>query len=150
MEQLGEVFEQLRRANLTVNLAKCDFGQATVVYLGKVVGNGEVHPVQSKVEAILAFPAPGSRRDLRCFLGMTGYYRGFCKNFSTVAAPLTNLLSPKVPFVWSERCQHAFQQIKTLITDAPALVAPNFEPELSCCRIVMMEWSTLCPTSPKS
>jgi len=127
MEQLAEVFERLRRANLTINLAKCDFAQATVVYLEKVVGNGEVRLVQAKVEAILAFSAPASRRDLRCFLGMTGYYRGFCKNVSAVAAPLTDLLSPKVPYVWSERCEHAFQQIKSLMTNAPVLVAPNFD-----------------------
>ena len=99
----------------------------TVVYLGKVVGRGEVHPVQSKVEAILAFPVPGSRRDLHCFLGMAGYYRGSCKNFSAVAAPLTDLLSPKVRFVWSDICQHAFQQLKALLTDAHVLAAPNFD-----------------------
>ena len=113
MEQLSEVFDRLSKANLTLNLAKCDFGQATVVYLGKVVGRGEVRTVQAKVEAIHDFPAPASRRDLRCFLGMAGYYRGFCKNFSAVAAPLTDLISPKVRFVWSEGCQYAFEQIKT-------------------------------------
>jgi len=47
------------------NLAKCDFGQATVTYLGKIVGRGQVKPVHSKVEAILSFPAPVSRRELR-------------------------------------------------------------------------------------
>ena len=127
MEQLSEVFDRLSKANLTLNLAKCDFGQATVVYLGKVVGRGEVRTVQAKVEAIHDFPAPASRRDLRCFLGMAGYYRGFCKNFSAVAAPLTDLISPKVRFVWSEGCQYAFEQIKDLLSNAPVLAAPNFE-----------------------
>lgn len=97
-----------------------------MTYIGKVVGRGEVRPVWSKVEAILAFPAPVSRRDLRYFLGMAGYYRGFCKNFSAVAAPLTNLLSPKVCFVWSDEC-HVFQQIKASLTNAPVLAAPNFD-----------------------
>ena len=83
--------------------------------------------MKRKVEAIRDFPAPASRRDLRCFLGMAGCYRGFCKNFSAVAAPLTDLTSPKVRFVWSEGCQYAFEQIKDLLSNAPVLAAPNFE-----------------------
>jgi len=98
MDSLREVFGRLSHANLTLNLAKCEFGRATVTYLGKVVGWGEVRPVHSKVEAILAFPEPGTRRDLRCFLGMAGYYRGFCRKCSAVAAPLTDLFKPKDSF----------------------------------------------------
>lgn len=124
--QLSAVFGRLRDANLTLNLAKCDFGQATVTYLGKVVGRGEVKPVSCKVEAIVSFPAPRSRRELRRFLGMAGYYRGFCKNFSSVAAPLTDLLSPKVRFVWSDHCQRAFEGLKALMSSAPVLAAPVF------------------------
>ena len=57
---------------------------------------------------------------------MAGYYRGFRKNLSAVAAPLTDLLSPKASFVWSDDCWHAFQQIKALLTKAPVLAVPNF------------------------
>ena len=126
MEHLATVFDRLSKANLTVNLAKCVFGQATVVYLGKMVGRGEVRPVHSKVEAILNFPAPTSRRELRRFLGMVGYYRSFCKNFSTVAAPLTDMLSTKRVFKWGDACQAAFESVKALLTTAPVLAAPNF------------------------
>lgn len=59
------MFGQLQDANLTLNLAKCEFGQATVTYLGKVVGQGQVKLVNSKVEAILSFPVPFSRHELR-------------------------------------------------------------------------------------
>lgn len=57
---------------------------------------------------------------------MAGYYRSFCKNFSAVAAPLTDLLSPKIRFYWSNMCQHAFDCIKALLTNAPVLAAPSF------------------------
>ena len=127
MAQLRAVFCRLREANLTLNLAKCEFGPATVTYLGKVVGGGQVRPVHSKVEAILSFPPPVTRRGLMWFLGMAGYYRRFCNNFSAVAAPLTDLLSPKVRYVWSPVCQHAFDSIKALLTHAPVLAAPVFE-----------------------
>ncbi|KAJ8414418.1 hypothetical protein AAFF_G00052880, partial [Aldrovandia affinis] len=56
--------------NIGRNLVKCEFGQATVTYLGKVVGRGQVRPVDAKVEAIYQFPVPRTRRDLRRFLGM--------------------------------------------------------------------------------
>ena len=81
----------------------------------------------SKVEAILSFPVPRSRRELRRFLGMAGYYCSFCKNFSAVAASLTDLLSPKVCFRWTEGCQRAFDCIKALLTTAPVLSAPVFD-----------------------
>lgn len=57
---------------------------------------------------------------------MAGYYRGFCRNFSVVAAPLTDLLSPKVRFRWSDHSQQAFEAIKAVLTNAPVLVAPVF------------------------
>ncbi|XP_027128228.1 uncharacterized protein LOC109142602 [Larimichthys crocea] len=124
--QLEEVFHRFAVANLTLNLAKCEFGQATITYLGKIVGCGMVCPVEAKVEAIVNFGVPGSRRDLKRFLGMAGYYRSFCRNFATVAAPLTNLLSPKVPFVWTDVCQFAFESLKALLANSPVLVAPDF------------------------
>lgn len=126
MAHLSTVFRRLSEANLTINLAKCEFGQATVVYLGKVVGRGQVRPVQSKVEAILNYPPPTTRRELRRFLGMVGYYRSFCKNFSAFASPLTDLLSSKVTYNWTPRSQAAFESVKALLTTAPVLAAPDF------------------------
>ena len=123
---LKVVFERLQAASLTLNLAKCEFGKATVTYLGKEVGRGQVRPIQTKVEAIITYPVATTRRQLRRFLGMVGYYRSFCKNFSTVAAPLTALISPKVPFGWTAECQAAFEAAKLLLCSAPVLAAPDF------------------------
>lgn len=126
MKTLREIFERLGAASLTLNLTKCEFGKAVVTYLGKKVGQGQVCPVMAKVRAIVDFPAPHTRRELRRFLGMAGYYRAFCKNFSDVVAPLTSLASPKFPFQWSETCQAAFEAAKALLCSAPVLAAPNF------------------------
>lgn len=127
LSTLRLVFHRLENASLTLNLAKCEFGKATVTYLGKQVGRGQVRPIASKVEAIVSYPAPKTRRQLRRFLGMVGYYRTFCKNFSTVVAPLTTLSSPKVPFKWSAECSAAFESAKALLCNAPVLTAPNFD-----------------------
>ena len=117
---------RLRTAKLTVNLVKSEFGCAKVRYLGYVVGQGEVSPVNAKINAIVEFPAPTCRREVMRFLGMAGYYRKFCKNFSTVATPITELLKKDRCFVWSRECQVAFDKVKRLLISSPVLVAPNF------------------------
>ena len=127
LSRLAALFERLQAANLTVNLAKCEFAKATVTYLGKVVGQGEVRPVRPKVMAIDNFPPPVTKKELMRFLGMVGYYRSFCFNFSTVVAPLTNLLKGKAQFVWTDECQGAFENVKLLLSTAPVLAAPRLD-----------------------
>lgn len=127
IESIRTVFERLRDAALTLNLAKCEFGKATVTYLGKEVGQGQVRPLEAKVVAISQFPVPTTKRELRRFLGMIGYYRSFCRNFSDVVLPLTNLLGKTSAFVWSADCQAAFDNAKALLCGAPVLAAPNFQ-----------------------
>ena len=63
------------------------------------------------------------------FLGMAGYYRKFCKNFSLIAEPLTNLLKKNVKFIWDEKCQKSFDKLKAILKNSPVLLAPNFEKE---------------------
>lgn len=127
LKRLRSVMRRLSEARLTVNLAKCEFAKATVTYLGKVVGNGEVRPIQAKVQAIQNFPSPSTKKELMRFLGLVGYYRSFCRNFSTVVAPLTDLLKGKAKFVWSQSCELAFGNVKSLLCTAPVLKAPSFE-----------------------
>lgn len=98
LQCIQALFDRLAEAWLTVNLAKCVFAMATVTYLGRVVGQGRVAPVQSKVLAVAEYPRPTTKKELQRFLGLVGYYRSFCKNFSTVVFPLTELLKAKAKF----------------------------------------------------
>ena len=124
---LREVFKRLDDANLTVNLKKSEFSKACVEYLGYTVGQGKVQPVNAKVKDIVKFPSPTNRKELLRFLGMSGYYRRFCKNFSAVALPLTRLLSKKVKFSWNSHCEEAFKKIKEMLINAPILRIPDYE-----------------------
>ena len=126
MEQLRHLFEKLSEAKLTVNLLKSEFCHATVTYLGHIVGQGQVRPIKAKVEAIEKYPTPTNRRQLMRFLGMAGYYRKFCPNFSDIAWPLTNLLQKSTKFIWSEQCEIAFCKIKSILMSEPVLTAPDF------------------------
>ncbi len=84
-------------------------------------------PVQAKVLAVRQFPQPATKKELMRFLGMVGYYRCFCRNFSTVVSPLIDLLKAKAKFVWSNKGQEAFDNVRSLLCSAPLLAAPCFD-----------------------
>ena len=126
IKTIEKLFDRLSEANLTINLAKSEFGCAHLTYLGHVVGQGRVRPVHAKVEAVANFPTPEDKKQLMRFLGMAGYYRKFCPNFSAIAEPLTCILSKRIPFTWNSACDSAFQKLKAILLNDPVLAAPNF------------------------
>ena len=83
--------------------------------------------MEAKVKDIADLPPPTNRKEILRFLGASGYYRRFCRNFSDVAMPLTKLLAKKSKFKWDEKCQGAFQEIKNMLINAPVLRIPDFE-----------------------
>ena len=127
LQRIRKFFDRLSKAKLTVNLAKTEFCHATVTFLGHLVGQGQVKPLEAKVNAISEFPVPKCKRQLMRFLGMAGYYRKFCKKFSGIAEPLTNLLKKSTKFKWNDKCQDAFDRLKAILKSAPVLLAPDFD-----------------------
>ena len=127
IRQIKCFFQIMREAKLTINLMKSEFGKATVKYLGHIVGQGQVRPLDAKIQTIVKYPIPTSRKELARFLGMAGYYRNFCLNFSEIAAPLTNLLIKKVKFVWTDDCQLAFDKVGLLLQKSPVLKSLDYE-----------------------
>ena len=97
MQHLQIVFNRLRVAGLTVKERKCTFGYGTCVYLGHVVGGGTIKPMECKVIAVKEFQQPRSKKDVRAFMGLCGYYRKFIKQFSTITTPLTELTQKSMP-----------------------------------------------------
>ena len=81
IRQIKRFFQIMREAKLTINLMKSEFGKATVKYLGLIVGQGQVRPLDAKIQTIVKYPIPTSWKELARFLGMAGYYRNFCLNF---------------------------------------------------------------------
>ena len=91
LAHVRRVLERLRAAGLTVKARKCQFGMAQCQYLGHVVGSGIVQPQPGKLLAVETFEVPRTKKAVRVFLGLTGYYRKFIPNYSAIAAPLTDL-----------------------------------------------------------
>ena len=126
LDHVEALCARLHQAGLVVNLSKCEFVKARVQYLGYLVGHGCVTPPEAKVEAIRRFPAPSCRKGLQRFLGMVGYYRRFVPHYSTLLAPLTDLLQKRKKWQWSGACDRAFVDLKEVLCSLPVLRAPDF------------------------
>lgn len=126
---LRTVLERLQFGNLTINLNKCKFFRKQLKYLGFVVDEYGLRTDPDKVKAIIDFPVPTNRKDVKRFLGTASYYRRFIKNFSNIAGPLNHLTSTKKgapPFRWSPEADNAFSELKKAMTTAPVLACPDF------------------------
>ena len=97
------------------------------MHLCHVVGNGQVWPEISKVEAVQRWPVSTTKKQVRAFLGLTGYYRKFIPHYATVAAPLTDLTKKFAPnsIAWSNACDQAFLTLKSLLCSSPVLFSPD-------------------------
>ena len=128
LSHLGAMLEKIQQLGLTAKMAKCQWAMSECSYLGHVIGSGRVKPEINKVECVRAFPIPQTKKDVRSFLGLTGYYRRFIKDYASLAAPLTDLTKKNHPetVVWSEECSKAFNTLKSVLTSAPILSSPDF------------------------
>ncbi|KAL0148983.1 hypothetical protein M9458_055787 [Cirrhinus mrigala] len=128
LDRLRRVLSELRRAGLTANPRKCHLAMSEAKYLGFQVGRGLIRPQEKKVDAILTAPKPETKSQVRAFLGLAGYYRCFIPNFSSLAAPLTDLTRKGQPekIRWTPAAEEALARIRTALTSAPALRAPDF------------------------
>ena len=120
LSNLREVFDLwLRMAGLKLKPKKCHLVKQEVKYLGYVVSNAGVCADLDKVRAVQDFPRPQNPKQLRSFLGLASYYRGFIPKFSQVAAPLYALTKKDAPYQWDSSCQDTFEQLKQKLVQAP-------------------------------
>ena len=128
LAHLRAVFEELREAGLTIKLRKCQFAMEECSYLGHKIGGGVVQPEQNKVEAIRQYPRPLTKKNVRAFLGLAGYYRRFISRFAELARPLTDLTRKQQPdpVQWTPACEEAFIALKKALEDPPVLHNPDF------------------------
>lgn len=128
LEHLEAVLGALRRAGLTANAKKCRLGWTETDYLGYTIGRGCVKPQVRKIEKIQQWPHPVTKKQVKSFLGLVGYYQKFVKNFATVAAPLHELTRKNLPHhvKWTREAEEAFQTLKKALCEEPVLVAPDF------------------------
>ncbi|PKU60563.1 putative mitochondrial protein [Dendrobium catenatum] len=106
------VFERLRHYDLKMNPLKCAFGVTSGKFLGFVVRHQGIEINPAKIEAILGMPSPNSLTQLRSLQGRLAYIRRFISNLFGRCQPFSVLAKKDTKFVWDEKCQNAFDNIK--------------------------------------
>lgn len=132
LSRLERVFKKLRNANLKLKPSKCNYAQTSLNILGHFVTRDGVKPDSDKIRAVENFPKPEKIKDVQSFLGLVNFYRKYIQNFSQIAKPLHELLRKNTKFIWNDRAEKAFQELKNKLISAPLLAhfRPHAETEL--------------------
>ena len=102
------MFNRLRQFKLHARPSKCKIGESVLDFVGHRVGRNTIKPRDVLVETIETFPKPETKKQVCSFLGLTGYYRRFVKNYADIAVPLTNLTKKGEPtrVRWTSACEN--------------------------------------------
>nr|GFC74944.1 reverse transcriptase domain-containing protein [Tanacetum cinerariifolium] len=119
---------------LALNWEKSHFMVKEGIVLGHKISNKGIEVDKAKIEVISKLPHSTTVKGIRSFLGHAGFYRRFIKDFSKISRPMTHLLEKNSPFIFSNECIQAFRTLKDKLTEAPILIAPNWDQpfELMC------------------
>lgn len=132
LNRFENILKLIGKANLTLNLSKCEFLTDKVHYLGYEISAAGIRPGDKKVSCVMDFPRPSNQHTVRQFLGLVGYFRKFIRNFAQVAHPLNKLLRKDAPWCWTDEQEESFKNLKDRLTKRPilAIYDPNAETEL--------------------
>ncbi|XP_027075821.1 uncharacterized protein [Coffea arabica] len=125
VQHLKEILQTLRDHQLYVKFSKCEFWLENVSFLGHVISKEGIAVDPAKIEAVTEWKRPDNPTKIRSFLGLAGYYWRFIKDFSKLTSPLTDLTKNGGRFLWSDKCENSFQELKRRLTMVPILTLPN-------------------------
>ena len=121
LEHLEIVFSRLQEAGLKMKHSKCDFFKSEIHYLGHLISPEGISPLPNKLDSIRHMPVPNSAKEIKQFLGLTGYYRKFVPRFADISRPLTTLTKKDAKFEWTSACQKSFELLKEALCGEPVL-----------------------------
>ncbi|GJT48092.1 hypothetical protein Tco_0974249 [Tanacetum coccineum] len=129
--------------NLSLNWEKSHFMVKEGIVLGHKISKSGIEVDRAKVEVIAKLPHPTTVKGVRSFLGHAGFYRRFIQDFSKIARPMTHLLEKETPFFFSEECIDSFNTLKRKLTEAPILIAPDWDLPFELMQARLMRWILL-------
>lgn len=125
MLHLEQTLQLLKTHPLYAKRSKCVFAQQEVEYLGHLVSDKGVSAEATKISARISWPVPTIVKALRGFLGLTGYYRKFVKDYGKISTPLNHLLK-KDSFQWDAEATTAFHELRITMTRLLVLALPYY------------------------
>ncbi|GJT21702.1 reverse transcriptase domain-containing protein [Tanacetum coccineum] len=134
LSNLEKMLKRCEDTNLALNWEKSHFMVKEGIVLGHKISKKGIEVDKAKIDVIAKLPHPTTIKGIRSFLRHAGFYRRFIKDFSKISRPMTHLLEKNTPFIFSEECIQAFQILKKKLTEAPILIAPDWDQpfELMC------------------
>ncbi|GJZ78900.1 reverse transcriptase domain-containing protein, partial [Tanacetum coccineum] len=127
LSHLEKMLKRCEDTNLSLNWEKSHFMVKEGIVLGHKISKSGLEVDRAKVEVIAKLPHPTTVKGVRSFLGHAGFYRRFIQDFSKIARPMTHLLEKETPFFFSEECIDSFNTLKRKLTEAPILIAPDWD-----------------------
>ena len=123
LDVLAKIFLRLREVHLAARPSKCEIGRSEIAFLGHMVREGKILPQQEKITKVLEARPPETKKELRSFLGLVGYYRKFIPSFAEIALPLTDQTKGRLRRIeWNTDCQKSFEALKQKLTSSPVLL----------------------------
>lgn len=127
LTNLKLIFIALKKAHLKIQLDKCDFLKKETQFLGHILTTEGIKPNPAKVEIIKNLRLPNTTKKIKSFLGMTGFYRKFIKDYAKIASPMTRFLKKDQTInEYDPNFIASFEKLKQLVTNSPILRYPNF------------------------
>nr|GFA32861.1 reverse transcriptase domain-containing protein [Tanacetum cinerariifolium] len=132
--RLDKMLQWCEDTNLCLNWEKSHFMVKEGIVLGHKISKNGIEVDKAKVDVITKLPYPTTVKGVRSFLDHANFYRRFIQDFSKISRPTTHLLEKNTLFIFSKDCIKAFQMLKKKLTEAPILIAPNWDQpfELMC------------------
>ena len=127
LTNLEAILQRCIEKNLVLNWEKCHFMVNQGIVLGHIISSRGIEVDKAKIELISKLPSPTNVKTVRQFLGHAGFYRIFMKDFSKIAKPLYKLLEKDAKFIWEKECQESFEELKSHLTTATIVRAPNWQ-----------------------
>ena len=112
LEHLETIFSHLKEAGLKMKWSKCDFFKSEIHYLGHLISTEGISLLPNKLDCIQHMPAPRNMKEIKQFLGLTGYYRKFVSRFADISRPFTTLTKRDKKFEWTPAFQKSFDLLK--------------------------------------
>ncbi|GJZ17031.1 reverse transcriptase domain-containing protein, partial [Tanacetum coccineum] len=127
LSHLDKMLKRCEDTNLVLNWEKCHFMVKEGIVLGHKISKSGIEVDKAKVDVIAKLPHSTSVKGIRSFLGHAGFYHRFIQDFSKIARPMTHILEKDTPFIFSKECIESFNILKKKLTEAPILVAPDWD-----------------------
>nr|GFC02042.1 reverse transcriptase domain-containing protein [Tanacetum cinerariifolium] len=127
LTNLENMLKGCEDTKLALNWEKSHFMVKEGIVLGHKISRKGIEVDKAKIEVISKLPHPTTVKGIKSFLGHAGFYRRFIKDFSKISRPMTHLLEKNSPFIFSNECIQAFNTLQDKLTEAPILIAPNWD-----------------------